>query len=184
MLLSNSIDSLLDDVDQIRELVENISQDLPDDLKATLESATHLEDHFPAVRRALKNTASMSNLLNIRASKLQKIKDLHSRIQFSKNSYEQMQTDLDAMKLKRPDLEAQLSLLNSQIQDQEAKVAGLPDIIDQAKGEIQAHIKEDISLKARLQKVQKSSDNDQKVLDNFHQIKTEAINAIKLHLNL
>jgi len=95
-----------------------------------------------------------------------------------------VQTDLEAMKLKRTELEAQLSLLNSQIQDQEAKVASLPGIMEQAKKQIQAHIKEDISLKAKLQKVQESSDNDQKVLDNFHRIKTEAINAIKLHLNL
>ena len=95
-----------------------------------------------------------------------------------------MQTDLDAMKLERAKLEAQLSALNSKIQDQEVKVAGLPDIIDQAKKQIQACIKEDILLKTRLQNVQKSGDEDQKVLANFNQIKTEAIDAIKHHLNL
>jgi len=95
-----------------------------------------------------------------------------------------MQTDLDAMKLERARLEAQLSALNSKIQDQEVKIAGLPDIIDQAKKQIQACIKEDILLNTKLQNVQKSSDDDQKILDNFHQTKTGTIDAIKCHLNL
>jgi hypothetical protein len=95
-----------------------------------------------------------------------------------------MQTDLDAMKLERTKLEAQLLALNSTIQDQEVKIASLPDTIDQAKRQIKVCIKEDILLKTKLQNIQKSSDDDQRILDNFNQTQAQVIDVINRHLGL
>ena len=183
-MLGKNIDSLCEDVDKIRELVENIDQDLPANLKAALDSAMCLDDHFPAVRRASKGIASTSSLLNVRASQQQQIKDLYSQIQSSKDSYNTKQASLDAMKLERTKLEAQLSVLNSKIQDAENQIADLPNVIDQAEKQIQACIKKDVLLKVKLQNAQKSNDKDQKVVAEFNQTKTRVIDVINSCLNL
>jgi CHAD domain-containing protein len=42
------------DVDLLEEVLESINQELPDDIKASLEPISQLDNHFSAVRRALK----------------------------------------------------------------------------------------------------------------------------------
>jgi hypothetical protein len=39
-------------------VLESINQELPDDIKASLEPISQLDNHFSAVRRALKNQSS------------------------------------------------------------------------------------------------------------------------------
>jgi Ca2+-binding EF-hand superfamily protein len=40
------------DVDRLDEILESIDQELPDNIKVSLEPITHLDDHSVAVRRA------------------------------------------------------------------------------------------------------------------------------------
>ena len=183
-MLGKNVDSLFEDVDKIRELAENIDQDLPTNLRTALDSAMCLDDHLPAIRRASKGIAFTSSLLNVRASQQQQIKDLHSQIQSSKDSYNTKQASLDAMKHERTKLEAQLLALTSRIQDEENQIADLPNIIDRAEKQIQACIKKDIFLRTKLQNAQKSSDKDQKVVTEFNQTRTNVIDVINSCLNL
>jgi chromosome segregation ATPase len=143
-----------------------------------------LDDYFLAVRRAFKGIASTSSLLNVQASQQQQIKDLHSQIQSSTDSYNTKKSSLDAMKLEKAKLEAQLSALNSRIQDEENQIADLPNVIDQAKKQIKACIKKDVLLRAKLQNAQNSNDRYQKVIAEFNQTKTRVIDVIKNCLNL
>jgi myo-inositol-hexaphosphate 3-phosphohydrolase len=46
------------DVDLLEEVLEAINQELLDDIKAYLEPISQLDNHFAAVRRALKNQSS------------------------------------------------------------------------------------------------------------------------------
>jgi uncharacterized membrane-anchored protein YhcB (DUF1043 family) len=50
------------DVDYLDEILESIDQELPDDIKASLELISHLDNHYAAVRRALSNQSSKSVL--------------------------------------------------------------------------------------------------------------------------
>jgi len=88
------------------------------------------------------------------------------------------------MKLEKAKLEAQLSALNSRIQDEENQIADLPNVIDQAKKQIQACIKKDVLLKVKLQNAQNSNDKDQKVVAEFNQTKTRVVDVINSCLNL
>jgi predicted RNase H-like nuclease (RuvC/YqgF family) len=46
------------DVDRLDEILESIDQELPDDIKASLEPISHLDNHYAALRRALRSQSS------------------------------------------------------------------------------------------------------------------------------
>jgi hypothetical protein len=65
-LLQRDIQDQVRDVDLL-EVLESINQELPDDIKASLEPISQLDNHFAAVRRALKNQSSRPALEQKRA---------------------------------------------------------------------------------------------------------------------
>jgi hypothetical protein len=46
------------DVDHFEEMLESIDQELPGDIKASLEPISDLDIHYVAIRRALKSQSS------------------------------------------------------------------------------------------------------------------------------
>jgi hypothetical protein len=68
------------DADLLREALEFIDQDLPADIKASLEPVSQLDNHFAAVKQALKNLSSQPALEQRRATAKQSVKDFHAQI--------------------------------------------------------------------------------------------------------
>jgi len=179
-LLDRDVNIVIQDVDQIRDLIELIDQKIPTDLRALLKFC----EHSSAIKRVNRNISARSALLSDRALKKQKAKDLHSQIQTAKTSLATLQPELKTMEDQKAELEAQLAQLNSKIQSHKDKIAGLPESIEVAKKEIKATIKEDQQLKARLTKIQDSEEDDQELLIDVGRINTDVVNAIKHCLNL
>jgi chromosome segregation ATPase len=179
-LLDRDVKTLIQDVDQIRDLIELIDQEIPSDLKAVLE----FSDRSAAIKRVNRNIAARSALLGDRALKKHKAKDLHSHIRAAKTSLATLQPKLKAMEDRKAELEAELAQLNSDIQIHKNEIADLPRSIEVAKKEITVTIKEAQQLKAKLTKMQGSEENDQKLLADVNRIKTDAVIAIKHYLNL
>jgi Ca2+-binding EF-hand superfamily protein len=61
-LLQRDVQDHVKDADLLREALELIDQDLPADIKASLEPVSKLDDHFVAVKQALKNLSSQPAL--------------------------------------------------------------------------------------------------------------------------
>jgi hypothetical protein len=61
-LLDKDINTLVQEVDQIRDLLELIVQGIPSALKASLEFAAHLDDYFAMVGKASKNISSRATM--------------------------------------------------------------------------------------------------------------------------
>jgi predicted RNase H-like nuclease (RuvC/YqgF family) len=57
-LLQRDIQEQVRDVDLLEEVLESINQELRDDIKASVEPISQLDNHFAAVRKALKNQSS------------------------------------------------------------------------------------------------------------------------------
>jgi hypothetical protein len=57
-LLQKDIQDQVKDADLLREVLALIDQDLLADIKASLEPVSKLDDHFVAVKQALKNLSS------------------------------------------------------------------------------------------------------------------------------
>jgi hypothetical protein len=67
-LLQKDVQDQVKDADLLREELALIDQDVPTDIKASIEPVSKLDDHFVVVKRALKNYP-LNQLLN--KSKLQ-----------------------------------------------------------------------------------------------------------------
>jgi hypothetical protein len=76
-LLQRDVQDQVKDADLLREALELIDQDLPADIKASLEPVSKLDDHFVEVKRALKNLSSQPALEQEQAANKQSMKDLH-----------------------------------------------------------------------------------------------------------
>jgi Ca2+-binding EF-hand superfamily protein len=68
------------DVDRLDEILESINQELPDNIKVSLEPITHVDDHYVAVRRALRIQSSRPALEQKRAKVKQFVKDSQAQI--------------------------------------------------------------------------------------------------------
>jgi hypothetical protein len=79
-LLQRDVQDQVKDADLLREALEFIDQDLPADIKASLEPVSQLDNHFVAVKQALKNLSSQPTVKQRRATAKQSVKDLHAQI--------------------------------------------------------------------------------------------------------
>jgi hypothetical protein len=80
-LLQRDVQDQVKDADLLREALALIDQDLPADIKASLEPVSKLDDHFVAVKQALKNLSSQPALEQQQVANKQSMKDLHIQMQ-------------------------------------------------------------------------------------------------------
>jgi Ca2+-binding EF-hand superfamily protein len=96
------------DVDHFEEILESIDQELPKDIKASLEPITHLDDHYVAVRRALRIQSFRPALEQKRAKVKQFVKDSQAQIQRNKELTIELPAALEAKIARKTALEAEL----------------------------------------------------------------------------
>jgi chromosome segregation ATPase len=118
-LLQRDIQDQVRDADLLREALEFIDQDLPADIKASLESVSQLDYHIAVVKQALKNQPSQPALEQRRATAKQSVKDLHAQIQNNKELLAKMQPALELKKTRKAALEAELRNLTAEIEADE-----------------------------------------------------------------
>jgi chromosome segregation ATPase len=115
------------DVDLLEEVLESINQELLDDIKASLEPISQLDNHFAAVRRALKNQSSRPALEQKRAKAKQFMKDSQAQIQNNKELLAELQPALELKIIRKAALEAELKNLTAEIEADKKKIAELPE---------------------------------------------------------
>jgi Ca2+-binding EF-hand superfamily protein len=83
-LLQRDIQDQVRDVDRLEEILESIDQELPSNIKASLEPISHLDNHYATVRQALKNQSSRPVLEQKRAKVKKFVKESQAQIQSNK----------------------------------------------------------------------------------------------------
>jgi chromosome segregation ATPase len=126
-LLQRDVQDQVKDADLLREALEFIDQDLPADIKASLEPVSQLDNHFAAVKQALRNLSSQLALEQKRSTTKQSVKDLHAQIQNNKELLAKLQTALELKKTRKTTLEAKLRTLTAEIEVDEKKMVELPE---------------------------------------------------------
>jgi chromosome segregation ATPase len=126
-LLQRDVQDQVRDADLLREALEFIDQDLHADIKAILEHVSQLDNHFSAVKQALKNQSSQPALEQRRATAKQSVKDSHAQIQNNKELLAKLQPALELKKTRKATLEAELRNLTAEIEADEKKMAELPE---------------------------------------------------------
>jgi chromosome segregation ATPase len=124
-LLQRDIQNQVTDADLLKEALESINQDLPADIKASLEPISQLDNHFAAVKRALKKQSSRPALEQKKATAKQFVKDSHAQIQSNKELLAELQPALELKKIRKAALKAELRNLTAEIEVDEKKIAEL-----------------------------------------------------------
>jgi hypothetical protein len=182
-LLQRDAQDQVKDADLLREALEFIDQDLPADIKASLEPISQLDNHFAAVKLALKNLSSQPALEQRRATAKQSVKDLHAQIQNNKDLLAKLQPALELKKTRKAALEAELRNLTTEIEADE-KMTELPESTEKIRKEASAALNAERQLKTKLSALSKTQEADQKLLEDINKIISDATNVISKYLGV
>jgi chromosome segregation ATPase len=166
-LLQKDIQDQVKDADLLREVLALIDQDLLADIKASLEPVSKLDDHFEAVKRALKNLSSQPALEQEQAANKQSMKDLHTQMQNHKELLTKLQPELELKKVRKVELEAELRALTAEIEADEKKMVELPESMEKIRQEATTIMTAGKQLKTKLSTLSKTQEADQRLLENI-----------------
>jgi chromosome segregation ATPase len=172
------------DVDRLDEILESIDQELPDNIKVSLEPITHLDDLYVAVRRALRIQSSRPTLEQKRAKVKQFVKDSQAQIQRNKELTAELLVALEAKITRKAALEAELKTLTAEIEADRKKIAELPGLTERIQKETSAAMIESNQLKAKLSTLSNAQETYQQLLENIHQMTSNASSVIAKYLNI
>jgi chromosome segregation ATPase len=183
-LLQRDIQDQVRDVDLLEEVLESINQDLPDNIKASLEPISQLDNHFAAVRRALKNQSSRPALEQKRAIAKQFVKDSHAQIQNKRELLAELQPALESKIIRKATLEAELKNLIAEIEADKKKIAELPESTEKIQKEATTALIESKQLKIKLSALSNTQEVDQKLLENISKMISDASSLISKYLGI
>jgi chromosome segregation ATPase len=166
------------------EILESIDQELPDDIKISIEPISHLDNHYAAVRRALRNQSSKPVLEQKRAKVKQFVKDSQAQIQSKKELLTKLQPALELRIARKAALEAELKTLTAEIEADRKKIAELPGLIEKIQKETSTTMIESNQLKAKLSTLSNAQEPYQKLLENINQMSSNASSVIAKYLNI
>jgi chromosome segregation ATPase len=183
-LLQRDVQDQVKDADLLREALELIDQDLPTDIKASLEPVSKLDDHFIAVKRALKNLSSQPALEQEQAANKQSMKDLHFQMQNHKVLLTKLQPELELKKARKAELEAELRTLTAEIEADKKKMVELPESMEKIRKEAIVVMTAGKQLKTKLSTLSKTQEADQRLLENINKMISDASNVISKYLGV
>jgi chromosome segregation ATPase len=149
-----------------------------------LEPVSRLDNHFAAVKQALKNQSSQPALEQKRATAKQSVKDLHAQIQNNKELLAKLQLALELKKARKAALEAELRTLTAEIEADEKMMTELPESTDKIRKEASVALNAERQLKTKLSTLSKTKEADQRLLENINKMISDATNVISKYLGV
>jgi DNA repair exonuclease SbcCD ATPase subunit len=143
-----------------------------------------LDNHFAAVKQALKNQSSQPALEQRRATAKQSMKDLHAQIQNNKELLAKLQPALALEKAKKAELEAELRTLTAEIEADEKMIAEHLESTEKIRKEASVALDAERQLKTKLSALSKTQEADQRLLENINKIISYATNVISKYLGV
>jgi chromosome segregation ATPase len=183
-LLQRDVQDQVRDADLLREALELIDQDLPTDIKASLEPVSKLDNHFVVVKQALKNLSSQPALEQRKAAAKQSVKDLHAQMQNHKDLLTKLHPALELKKARKAALEAKLRTLTIEIEADEKRMAELPESMEKIRKEALVAMNAGKQLKTKLSALSKTQEADQRLLENINKMISDASNVISKYLGV
>jgi chromosome segregation ATPase len=172
------------DVDHFEEMLESINQELPEDIKASLEPISGLDIHYVAMRQALKSRSSRPVLEQKKAKAEQAVKGSQAQIESNKEMLGKLQSALELKISRKTALETELRNLSAEIEADEKKIAELPGLIEKTQEEASTAMTEANQLEAQLSALSNIQRDYQERMKNINQIISNASSVIAKHLNI
>jgi chromosome segregation ATPase len=165
-------------------MLESIDQELPEDIKTSLEPISDLDIHYVAIRRALKSQSSRPVVEQKKARAEQTVKSSQAQIESNKEILTNLQSALELKITRKTALETELRNLSAKIEADEKKVAELPGLIEKTQEETLAAMIEANQLEAQLSALSNTQKDYQERLKNINQIISNASSVIAKNLNI
>jgi chromosome segregation ATPase len=166
------------DVDHFEEMLESIDQELPEDIKASLEPISDLDIHYVAIRRALKSQSSQPVLEQKKTRAKQAVKGSQAQIESNKEMLTQLQSALELKIARKTALETEPRNLSAEIKADKKKIAELPGLIEKTQEEASAAMIDANQLEAQLFALSNTQKDYQERLKNINQIISNASSVI------
>jgi chromosome segregation ATPase len=172
------------DLDHFEEMLESISQELPEDVSASLASICGLEIHYVPIRQALRKVRSRPAIEKKRASAEQAMKGAQSQTDSHKDTLANLQAYCDLKIVRKATLEAELRSLSAEIEADNKKIAELPGLIEKTQEEAKSAIAKMKQCDAELTTLSSAQKDCQERLDNFRQATSNVRSVIAKYLNI
>jgi chromosome segregation ATPase len=165
-------------------MLEPISQQLPEDIKASLEPISGLDIHYVAIRRALKSQSSRPTLEQKKAKAEQTAKGAQIQTESHKEMLTNLQSALESKIARKTALETELRNLSVEIEADKKKIAELPGLIEKTQKEASAAITEANQLEAQLSVLSNAQRDYQERMKSINQTILNASSVIAKYLNI
>jgi chromosome segregation ATPase len=172
------------DLDYFEGMLGPISQELPEDIKASLEPISGLDIHYVAIRRALRNVSSGPAVEQKKAKAEQAAKGAQSQTENHKGILANLQAARELKITRKAALEAELKSLSAEIEADEKKIAELPGLIEKTQKETSSAIAEVNQYDAELTALSNAQKDYQERMENIHQTTSNASNVIAKYLKI
>jgi chromosome segregation ATPase len=172
------------DLDYFEEMLGPVSQELPEDIKTSLEPISRLDIHYVAIRRALRNVSSRPAVEQKKAKAEQAVKRAQSQTENHKDILANLQAARELKIARKAALEAELKSLSAEIEADDKKIAELPGLIEKTKEEAASTIAEVNQYDAELTILSNAQKDYQERMENIHQTTSNASNVIAKYLNI
>jgi chromosome segregation ATPase len=172
------------DLDYFEEMLESISQELPEDISASLVSICGLEIHYVPIRQALRKVRSRPAVEKKRASAEQAMKGAQSQTESHKDTLANLQASCDLKIARKAALEAELRSLSAEIKADSKKIAELPGLIEKTQEEAKSAIAKVEQCDAELTTLSSAQKDCQERLDNFRRTTSNVRSVIAKYLNI
>jgi chromosome segregation ATPase len=172
------------DLDYFEEMLGPISQELPEDIKTSLEPISGLDVHYVAIRRALRNVSSRPAIEQKKAKAEQAVKGAQSQAENHKGVLANLQAARESKIARKAVLEAELRSLSAEIEADDKKIAELPRLIEKTQEEASSATAEVNQCDAELTALSNAQKDYQERMENIHQTISTASNVIAKYLNI
>jgi chromosome segregation ATPase len=172
------------DLDYFEEMLGPISQELPEDIKTSLEPISGLDVHYAAIRRALRNVSSRPAVEQKKSKAEQAVKGAQSQDENHKEVLANLQAARESKIARKAVLEAELRSLPAEIEADDKKIAELPSLIEKTQEEASSATSEVNQCDAELTALSNAQKDYQERMENIHQTISTASNVIAKYLNI
>jgi chromosome segregation ATPase len=171
------------DLHHFEEMFESISQELPEDIKASLSSVYDLEAFYVPIRRAWRKLRSRPAIEKRKTDAEHAMNGAQSQAESHKDALANLQASYDLKVARKAALEAELRSLSAEIETDKEKIAELPGLIAKTQAEVKSAITKIEQCDAELTDLSGAQKDCQELLNNSHLITSNARGVIAKLLN-
>jgi chromosome segregation ATPase len=165
-------------------MFESISQELPEDIRASLSSVYGLDTLYAPIKHALRKLRSRPAIEKRKADAEHSMNGAQSQAESHKDTLANLRASYDLKIARKAALEAELRSLSAEIEADKEKIAELPGLIEKTQAEEKSAITKIEQCDAELTDLSGTQKDCQELLDNFRLTTSNARGVIAKHLNI